>query len=258
MMRRQAQSSTRITGRRELHDLGNRACHVPGHRRADRTSRTGRHATTPKPCPADWTGISDRDRLAFAYSCSGDEPYELGEEPQHQPGIPRGKIHEHRLRDSTVYAGVPHRYWVYVPAQYDGSADAALLVFLDGQIYLSPAVNTPAVLDNLIAAGDIPVTIAVFVDPGPNGPGLPVYGGSDNRSREYDSLGGDYARFLLEDLLPGIEQSYRVTAEPTRRGICGIRSAHSPWHGSAPTRSAMSSATAAVSRTSEAVTPTRP
>lgn len=30
MMRRQARSSTRITGRRELHDLGSRACHVPG------------------------------------------------------------------------------------------------------------------------------------------------------------------------------------------------------------------------------------
>ncbi|MFI6408524.1 transposase family protein [Streptomyces sp. NPDC050548] len=29
MMRRQARSSTRITGRRELHDLGNRVCHVP-------------------------------------------------------------------------------------------------------------------------------------------------------------------------------------------------------------------------------------
>ncbi|WP_330346848.1 alpha/beta hydrolase [Streptomyces sp. NBC_00582] len=174
--------------------------------------------------PAEWTGISDRDRLAYAYSCSGNEPYELGEESQHQPGIPQGQIHEHRLRDCTVYPGVPHHYWVYVPAQYDRSADASLLVFLDGQIYLGPEVNTPAVLDNLIAAGDIPSTIAVFVDPGLNGPGLPVYGGSDNRSREYDSLGGDYAKFLLEDLLPGIEQSYRITAEPTRRGICGISS----------------------------------
>lgn len=29
MMRRQARSSTRITGRRELHDLGSRACHTP-------------------------------------------------------------------------------------------------------------------------------------------------------------------------------------------------------------------------------------
>lgn len=187
--------------------------------------RLGAHRSDrPAVSPAEWTGISDRDRLAYAYSCSGDEPYELGEESQYQAGIPRGQIHEHRLRDCTVYPGAPHRYWVYVPAQYDGSADASLLVFLDGQIYLDPAVNTPAVLDNLIAAGDIPVTIAVFVDPGPNGPGLPVYGGSDNRSREYDSLGGDYAGFLLEDLLPGISQSYRITAEPTRRGICGISS----------------------------------
>ncbi len=56
MMRRQARSSTRITGRRELHDLGSRAC-----QRSESPAEladhheTGRHATTPKP----WVLVED-------------------------------------------------------------------------------------------------------------------------------------------------------------------------------------------------------
>jgi enterochelin esterase-like enzyme len=64
----------------------------------------------------------------------------------------------------------------------------------------------------------------VFVEPGATGPGLPVYGGSGNRSVEYDSLGGDYARFLLDELLPHALDGLRVTADPARRAICGLSS----------------------------------
>ncbi len=52
MMRRQARSSTRITGRREVHDPGDRACHASRPTLPDRPSRTGRQPTLPKPCQA--------------------------------------------------------------------------------------------------------------------------------------------------------------------------------------------------------------
>ena len=65
--------------------------------------------------------------------------------------------------------------------------------------------QAPVVFDNLIAKGEMPVTIGVFITPGkvppPNDGALPRF----NRSLEYDGLGPDYARFLLDEILPAVE-----------------------------------------------------
>jgi len=98
------------------------------------------------------------------------------------------------------------------------------MVFFDGARYLAPEIDVPAVLDNLIAAGELPPLVAVFVQPGAKGPGLPIYGGTDNRSIEYDSGGDAYARFLLEELLPEATRGLRISTDPSRRAICGISS----------------------------------
>jgi enterochelin esterase family protein len=98
------------------------------------------------------------------------------------------------------------------------------MVFQDGPLYLSSEANIPIALDNLIHQGDMPVTIGLFVSAGDRGPGLPRWGGADNRSVEYDSLGDRYARFLLEELLPPLEQQYNLVADPDGRAICGISS----------------------------------
>jgi len=60
-----------------------------------------------------------------------------------------------------VYPGVEHSYWLYVPAQYDGTRDASLMVFNDGATYLKADgfYRAHNVLDNLIYRGDIPVMI---------------------------------------------------------------------------------------------------
>ncbi len=98
------------------------------------------------------------------------------------------------------------------------------MVFQDAQLYLGPQTNIPVVFDNLIHKQEMPVTIGLFVSPGDKGPGSPILGGSDNRSFEYDSLGDQYARFLLEELLPQVEKDYKITADPDGRAICGISS----------------------------------
>jgi enterochelin esterase family protein len=98
------------------------------------------------------------------------------------------------------------------------------MVFQDGESYLGSEINVPLVFDNLIHSQELPVTIGLFVNPGDKGPGTPVYGGNDNRSIEYDSLGDCYARFLIEELLPEIGKRYRITADPDGRAICGISS----------------------------------
>ena len=98
------------------------------------------------------------------------------------------------------------------------------MIFLDGALYLGADVNVPIVFDNLIDADEMPVTIGLFINAGDKGPGMPIYGGSDNRSFEYDSLGDQYSRFLIEELLPEITKKYRIVGEPAGRAICGISS----------------------------------
>jgi enterochelin esterase family protein len=117
-----------------------------------------------------------------------------------------------------VYPGTDRDYWVYVPAQYDGKTEVSLMVFNDGATYMQPdgyyrAVN---VLDNLIYRGEIPVMIAVFVDPGKF-----TADGNPNRSEEYNPLDDRYARVIVDELLPRIYADYRISRDPERHGFAG-------------------------------------
>ena len=169
--------------------------------------------------------IPPKDQAAFDASVAGDEPYALGPDSLPQDGVPRGAVTRYHWTSDTIYPGTERDYWLYVPQQYDGTRPACLMVFQDGEReYLGPNINVPVVFDNLIHAGDMPVTVGLFVNPGDKGPGNPVYGGSDNRSFEYDSLGDQYARFLMKELLPAIGKHYTITSDAAGRAICGISS----------------------------------
>jgi enterochelin esterase family protein len=129
-----------------------------------------------------------------------------------------------------VFPDTIRRYWVYVPVQYDGSSPACVMVFQDGHAYIGETGQFRAtiVMDNLIHRGDMPVTIGIFIDPGHKKDRLPPQPGwqpsPENRSFEYDTLSDQYARFLLEEILPEVGRTYSLTDDPERRGICGISS----------------------------------
>jgi enterochelin esterase family protein len=169
-------------------------------------------------------GLPDRDATRFARAVSLDEPYRPGPDAQEKPGVPKGRLEARRHVGRGVYAGVERNVQVYVPAQYDAARPACLLVFQDGSGYLGPETNARVVLDNLIHARRIPPTLAVFVDPGERGPGMPIYLGDTNRSVEYDSTDDAYVRFLVDELLPEILQGLAVSADARDRAICGISS----------------------------------
>jgi len=180
-------------------------------------------------------GLTDHDMPRFAGAITVNEPYRPGPDARPQAGVPEGRLSAHRHCGVAVYPGVERNYQVYVPAQYDAASPACLLVFQDGAGYLAADVNARTVLDNLIHARQMPVTIAVFVDPGEKGPGLPIYGGHSNRSVEYDSPDDAYARFLVDELLPAALAGLNVTADPQGRAICGISSSGqcafaAAWH----------------------------
>jgi enterochelin esterase-like enzyme len=170
---------------------------------------------------AHMPGIPARDIDRFAAALSVDEPYAA---PEVAASVAAGRLVARRHRSVQAYPDVARAYTLYVPQQYDGSSDACLMVFQDGSRYLGPEANAARVLDALIADGSMPVTIAVFIEPGETGPGLPVYDGVGNRSVEYDAQGERYVRFLLEELLPEALAGYRVSSDPARRAIAGISS----------------------------------
>lgn len=141
-----------------------------------------------------------------------------------------------KLDRSEIYPGTEHTYQVYVPAQYDGSKPACLYVGLDGVL-----CDAPAVMDSLIAAGKMPVTIGVFLQPG-------VIKDKDgnvlryNRSNEFDMTDGTFAHFLESELLPKVEtektpdgRKIKLSKDANDRMIFGLSSGgicafNAAWH----------------------------
>jgi len=128
---------------------------------------------------------------------------------------------------SRTFRNTVRQYWVYVPAQHDAAKPAAVMVFQDGHKYVNveQEYRVPVVFDNLIHKKEMPVTIGIFVNPGHAGEELPAdpWRGS-NRSQEYDTLSEEYARFLIEEMMPEVSKSYSLTTDPLARGIAGASS----------------------------------
>jgi enterochelin esterase family protein len=154
------------------------------------------------------------------------EPYQLGPDSHRQEGVPQGAVTQHRWAESKIFPGTVRDYWVYVPAQYDGSQPACLMVFQDGRTYVNEAgdFRTTIVFDNLIHKKQMPVTIGLFINPGEIPPSAPGALPRRNRSFEYDSLGDQYARFLIDEMLPLVGKQYKLSADPDCRAIAGISS----------------------------------
>src|SRR5262249_49700589 len=107
-----------------------------------------------------------------------------------------------------------------------GDKPACVMVFQDGGSYVNEKgqFRGTIVFDNLIHQGEMPVTIGIFINPGTVPPASPGAKGVSNRSFEYDTLSDQYARFLLDEILPEVGKQYKLTTNPDCRAIGGISS----------------------------------
>ncbi len=165
------------------------------------------------------------------------EEYTLGPDSQRQEGVPRGTVTKYEWNTSKIFPGTTRDYWVYVPAQYDASKPACLMVFQDGAGYVNETGGwrVPIVFDNLIHQRAMPVTIGVFINPGVLPALSPNQQNRYNRSYEYDGLSDRYVRFLLEEVLPEVAKKYNISTNPNDRGIAGsssggIAAFTAAWH----------------------------
>jgi hypothetical protein len=52
--------------------------------------------------------------------------YAYGPNSSRLPVAPCGTVHRYEWNDSRIFPGTTRRYWVHVPAQYDGSTPSSL------------------------------------------------------------------------------------------------------------------------------------
>jgi len=160
-----------------------------------------------------------------------DVHYHLGPDSLAEDGVPKGEIRGPFTLPSQAYPGTSHTYWIYVPAQYDPSIPASLMIFNDGQAFMAPEGDLRAqnVMDNLIYRREIPVMVAVFINPGrrPDQPEPNLHEWGDrttNRPTEYNTLDDRYARVIVDELLPALYKDYNISKDPERHGIGGASS----------------------------------
>jgi enterochelin esterase family protein len=157
------------------------------------------------------------------------------------PGVPSGTLSPKITHTSKIYDGMKSDYWIYLPAQYDPHAPAALMVFQDGEGYLDRNGKNPALnaIDNLIAQKKIPVMICVFINPGDMSasPDTPTYNfvkaysekwhrtlKDSMRSTLYDTVSDRYVRFLRDEVLADVAAKYNLRQDGYSRAITGLSS----------------------------------
>ncbi len=161
-----------------------------------------------------------------------DDIYKLGPDSQKQEGVPEGKIiGPLTLESKSVYPGTTRNYWVYVPAQYEKDKPACLMVFQDGHFFvnITGQYRIPIVFDNLIYRREMPVTIAVFINPGRTAQQTEATDSewgdrTNNRGMEYNALDDKYPRLICDELLPAIKKDWNISDKPEDRAIAGASS----------------------------------
>ena len=134
-----------------------------------------------------------------------------------KPGVPRGKVSEKLTIVSKLYDGMKSDYWVYASPGVDPSAPAPLMVWQDGQGLIGDysRIRLFTVTENLVAQKLLPPMVHVMISPGLATDGRAM------RSVEYDTVSDRYARFLMEEVLPEVEKTYKLRADGYSRAIAG-------------------------------------
>ena len=166
-----------------------------------------------------------------SFAAPTDDVYLLGPDSEAHPGVPQGKVTDWEKLPSNAYPGTLHDFCVYVPAQYNPATPASLMIFQDGQAWLRPTgeLRATRVIDNLTYRREIPVMIAVFINPG-RSPVQPVATQSEwgdhssNRPQEYNALDDKYATVIVDELLPVLYQRYNISRDPDAHAIGGASS----------------------------------
>jgi gluconolactonase len=148
--------------------------------------------------------------------------------------VPPGVTKQFRFTQSRIFPGTVRDVTVFIPAQYDGKQPACVYVKTDG---FNP--KEKAMMELMIAAKEMPVTVGVFVRPGTLPAPMKFQGTLDRRNRcfEYDGISDNNVRFFTEELLPFVAQEYQLNLSTDGNDRCiaggssgGIAAFTAAWH----------------------------
>ena len=136
------------------------------------------------------------------------------------PGVARGKLSEKKTLTSKIYPNMTANYWVYANPGIDTVDGAPVMVWQDGETIVGNQdlvrLRLQIVSDNLVARGSIPPMVHVLIQPG--------QGGTRMRSVQYDTVSDTYGKYLLEEILPDVEKTYKLRKDPYSRAVAGASS----------------------------------
>jgi enterochelin esterase-like enzyme len=123
--------------------------------------------------------------------------------------IPHGTI-----RDTSFYSnnlGNTRTVKIYLPPNYNIVHQYPVILFHDGPEYISLG-NAYNIFDYLISHQEIDPVIGVFVAP-------------VDRESEYDGIKKDaFTAFIVDELMPVIDQKYAASKDPHKRATIGVSS----------------------------------
>ncbi len=126
-----------------------------------------------------------------------------------------GTTKQFRFTQSRVFPGTVRDVTLFIPAQYDGSKPACVYVKTDG---FNPGEQK--LMERMIASGEMPVTVGVFVRPGDVPAPMPGTMGRRNRCFEYDGVSDNNVRFFTEELLPFVAKEYQLNLSTDGNDRC--------------------------------------
>lgn len=125
-----------------------------------------------------------------------------------------GDLSTNQLIPSNVL-GYDLQYRVYTPPNYNDLSGLPVIYLTDGQWYIGEG-KMHEVIDGLIVSGKIKPIVAVFVD------NRDPHQLSNNRRNSQFLGNGKYVDFYRDELVPKIEQDYKVSKQQNDRAIMGL------------------------------------
>jgi len=158
-------------------------------------------------------------RLIGSYDVAGYNP-----DSYPRAGVTAGVLSEKMTLQSRIYPGMAANYWVYTNAGVDLQNGAPLMVWQDGETIVGNLdllrLRLQIVTDNLVAKKLIPPMVHVLISPGEGGEAR----GTRMRSIQYDTVSDRYGKYLLEELLPEVEKTYKIRKDAYSRAVAGASS----------------------------------
>jgi len=126
-------------------------------------------------------------------------------------GVEPGRLEQHIFRSQILKDR--RRVWVHRPAHVSAhEPHLHLAIFFDGFAY-SHTMPGPIILDNLVASGRIAPVLSVFID---------QLGTTKQRMRDLCGPSPAFGKFLVREILPWVQRTYRIRPRPERTMLAGL------------------------------------